>query len=97
MGRHIDPDEPLVRTAVFGKQVEDFLASDIGDYLLQKAKHDEQDAIEQLIVGVGTLEERQIREIRARIYWSRQFVQWLGEAIDMGRQSLEMLKEDDNG
>jgi hypothetical protein len=97
MPRLIDPDEPLVRTAVFGKQVEDFLTSDIGDYLLQKAKHDERDAIEDLIVAVGLLDERQIREIRARIYWARNFVQWLGEAVDMGHQSLEMLKEEDNG
>ncbi len=95
MGRHIDPDEPLVRTAVFGKQVEDFLTSDIGDYLLQKAKHDEQTAIEELISGVGVLEDRQIREIRSRIYWARNFTQWLGHAVDMGRQSLEMLKEDE--
>ena len=55
MARHIDPDEPLVRTAVFGKQVEDFLTSDIGDYLLQKAKHEEADAIEALVQGVGIL------------------------------------------
>jgi len=95
MERHIDPDEPLVRTAVFGKQVEDFLTSDIGDYLLQKAKNDEKEAIEQLIAGVGTLDERQVREIRGRIYWARGFVQWLGDAVDMGRQSLEMLKEDE--
>lgn len=95
MARTIDPDEPLVRTAVFGKQVEDFLTSDIGDYLLQKAKHEEADAIEALVQGVGTLPEREILELRNRIWTARKFQSWLGRAVEMGLQSMELLKEED--
>lgn len=95
MARTIDPDEPLVRTAVFGKQVEDFLTSDIGDYLLQKAKHEEADAIEALVQGVGILPEREILELRNRIWTARKFHNWLGRAVEMGLQSMELLKEED--
>ena len=95
MARHIDPDEPLVRTAVFGKQVEDFLTSDIGDYLLQKAKHEEAGAIEALVQGVGILPEREILELRNRIWTARKFRNWLGRAVEMGLQSMELLKEED--
>jgi len=93
MSRPIDADEPLVRTAVFGKQVEDFLTSDIGDYLLQKAKHEETDAVEELIAATGASADR-LLEIRSRIWTARKFSQWLGQAVEMGQQALEMLKED---
>jgi len=95
LARTIDPDEPLVRTAVFGKQVEDFLTSDIGDYLLQKAKHEEADAIEALVQGVGILPEREILELRNRIWTARKFQSWLGRAVEMGLQSMELLQEED--
>jgi hypothetical protein len=91
MARRIDPDEPTVRTAVFGKQVEDFLQSDIGDYLLQMAKHEELDAIEQLIAAIPT---QDVTEIRAKIRTARWFQVWLGEAVQRGLQSLKLLEED---
>ena len=31
----LDPEDPKVRWATFGRQVEDFLTGDIGDYLLR--------------------------------------------------------------
>ena len=95
MARHIDPDEPLVRTGVFGQQVEDFLQTDIGDYLLQRAKLEEREAIEELIRGFGSLTTDQLFEVRARIWQARKFQEWLGRAVEMGMQALEMLKEEE--
>ena len=92
MGRRIDPDEPTVRTAVFGKQVEEFLQTDIGDYLLQMAKNEEADAIEALIAAKASDDTS---EIRLKIRTARWFQQWLGEAVNMGLQSLKLLEEDE--
>ena len=44
----LDPDDPKVRWAAFGKQVEYFLQSDIGAYLVKRAKQEGDEATEGL-------------------------------------------------
>ena len=92
MARQIDPDEPTVRTAVFGKQVEEFLQSDIGDYLLQMAKNEESEAIEALIAADPKGDHT---NIRSRIMMARWFQTWLGRAVQRGLQAIELLQEDE--
>ena len=45
----LDPNDPTVRQAVFGRQVEDFLSTEIGQFLIQRAVTQEEEAIEELI------------------------------------------------
>ena len=77
----------LVETAVFGRIVEDWLRSDIGNYLLQRAKEEENAAIEQLIKGQDEA------GARATIWTSRKFQEWLADGITAGRQALGILED----
>jgi hypothetical protein len=90
----LDENDPKVRTAVFGRQVEDFLKSDIGDFLLQLARHQEQEATEALVmVDLSKADVRELITMQARIWQARSFQGWLGDAVRKGLQALEMLEE----
>ena len=89
----LDQDDPAVRIAVLGKQVEDFLQSDLGNYLLNMAREEEIQAIEELITCVAMPE---IEQARARIWRARSFQLWLGEAVERGLQAIALMKENDN-
>jgi len=89
----LDPEEPTVQIAVFGKQVEDFLQTDIGDYLLKQAVEEERSGIEELIKA-PTVDD--IAEARAKIWRARSFQAWLGHAIERGQQAIALMKEDAN-
>ena len=77
----------LVETAVFGRMVEDWLNSDIGNYLLQRAREEENAAIEQLIKGQDEA------GARATIWTARKFKEWLADGITAGRQALNILED----
>ena len=90
----LDPNDPTVRQAVFGRQVEDFLSTEIGQFLLQRAVTQEEEAIEELIEAEPGQDQT---EIRSRIRMARQFRSWLGEAVQAGLEAMELLREDEHG
>ena len=92
----LDPNDPKVQWATFGRQVEDFLRSDIGDYLLQCAKRKESEALEQL-KRVYPWRRRRIQQLQNEIAMAEDIQGWLGDAIASGHAALEQLKEDANG
>ena len=87
----LNPDDPTVRTAVFGEQVRDFLKSDIGQYLMDRAATEEREAIEDLIKAHSNAD---LLEIKSRIRTARWFTTWLAEAIQSGDQAMQILKEE---
>jgi hypothetical protein len=89
----IDPDDPKVRWATFGKQVEDFLTSDIGDYLLKSARRQELEAVEQL-KHVSPWRRRKIIQLQNRILVSESIQTWLGDAVAAGQAAMEQIKEE---
>jgi len=89
----LDPDDPKVGWAVFGRQVEDFLKSDIGDYLLQCAKRKEMLAMEQL-KRVSPWRRRRIQQLQNEIEIAESIQGWLGDAIASGHAALEQLQEE---
>jgi len=90
----LDPDDPKVRTAVFGKQVEEFLKSDIGDFLLQLARHQEQEATTAMVnADLGKMTMQQLMVMQNRVWQAQSFQAWLGDAVRKGLQALEMLEE----
>lgn len=86
-----DPNDPSVRLAIFGKQVEDFLTSDIGDYLLKYARQQETDGVEQLL-RVNPWRRRRIQVLQNQIATAQNFQRWLGEAVAAGQMSLAQLQ-----
>jgi hypothetical protein len=87
----LDPNDPQVRVAVFGKQVEDFLNGDIGAYLVRRAETQAEEAIEALKT-VSPWRRRRITQLQARIAAFEGIQQWLADAIVDGRQALNLIE-----
>lgn len=81
----------LFETAVFGKVVENFLSSDIGSYLLERAKEEEQEAVEAL-ARVSPWRRRRIQQLQNQIWRAQQFQVWLADAIVTGQQATNLLE-----
>lgn len=91
----IDPDDPLVRTAVFGKVVEDFLQGEIGAYLLQRALDEEEAATKDLIANAAKWDTASIVACQAKIWRAANFRTWLAEAVDAGDQAIKLGQEEE--
>ena|ERR1700679_1746890 len=87
----LNPNDPLVRTAVFGVEVQDFLKGPIGDFLLKRAE-------QRLSVLLGKLkvtrEMSQVTELQAEIRHLEGFEGWLAEAVQAGLTATQMLEGD---
>ena len=94
MKRDLDVNDPVVKSAVLGQQVEDFLETDIGNYLMERAKEEENRCLDALS-NVATWRHRRIRELQGRIWMARGFQNWLVEAYNEGLQSLRVIEGED--
>lgn len=93
MRNDLDANDPLVKSAVLGAQVEDYLQSDIGKYLVGRAENEAIDAMEQLKT-VAWWRKRRILWLQNRIWVAERFQQWLGEAYSEGLHSLHTIEGD---
>lgn len=83
----------LYGIAQFGKQVEQFTSSDIGQYLLSRAMREYDDAVEEFrTVDVSKVE--MVRSLQNKMVQSSKFMEWLQEAV---REGLNALKIIENG
>ena len=85
-------EQTLIAEAVLGRDAQEFLASEIGRYLLGRAQMDEREAMESL-VSVKWWRRRRIIELQSRIYRARSVRRWLAEIITDGRQAESVLEE----
>lgn len=88
----IDPESPDLRRAVFGRQVEMFLESDIGVYLVQCAQTEINEATEKL-VRVDPEDPKAIRDLQHKIRVAESVVGWLADAVRSGTQAREAIEE----
>jgi hypothetical protein len=95
--RELDPSDPYVETARFGREVENFVTSPIGDFLLKRAHALAEEATATLIEKAHELDKDQIRDLQTDIYRGVSFQRWLGEAILEGHAAIEALKEGEHG
>ncbi len=89
----IDPDDPLWRTAVFGKQVADFMDSDIGMYLLKMADYEAEQAMRKLKV-CDVRDTSMITDLQNQIWRAENFRNWLELALRSGDTAKEVLTEE---
>ena len=85
-------EQTLIAEAVLGRDAQEFLASEVGRYLLGRAQMDEREAMEAL-VSVKWWRRRRIIELQSRIYRARSVRSWLAEIITDGRQAESVLEE----
>lgn len=82
----------LYRTAQFGKQVEIFLLSDVGKYLLQCADLEEENAVKQLKI-CDPYDPNAIQEVQNKIWRAESVRKWLEDAVLAGLQALEIIED----
>lgn len=85
-------NQKLVEEAVFGQQVEDFFRSDIGKYLLSRCD-DELTAAVAEFRAADPSDHKKMAKIQARMWRADSFHDWLGEAIQAGRNALGILED----
>lgn len=95
--RELDPNDERVELARFGRQVEHFLDSEIGQFMLQRAEATSEDATTELVKTAHTLDRDKIRDLQTLIAFGDSFKGWLIEAVQQGHAAIELLKEDDHG
>ena len=88
-----DVPPQLLDTAIFGKQVENFLNTELGKYLVGRAEAQAERAHEQL-ARVLPWRRRRIQQLQNEIWLAERFQQWLAEAIMDGEQAVNLIEED---
>lgn len=87
--------DSLEADARVGMQVELFLRSDVGRYLIGRAELEEQVAVDDLVAAKSN-DFFANREIRNRIAVTRMFRDWLMEAVQAGIAAGHTLREQDD-
>jgi hypothetical protein len=86
----LDPNDPLVEQAVFGVEVQDFLRSPIGGFLLKRAE-------DRLSVLLDALKKQDPEEptkivlLQAEIRHLEKFEGWLAEAVQAGLTAVAII------
>lgn len=89
----LNPNDPTVETAIFGESVRQFLRTPIGEYLMSRAKDQAEDAL-SLLAEADPEDPKKIRDLQNKIRVADSITDWLSEAIRMGDQALQQLREE---
>jgi hypothetical protein len=92
----LNPSDPTTLIAVFGRQVEDFLNTDLGMYLSQCAEEDRKKAFEELRT-VNPFADDGMQKVAAaqhKLRIAECFMAWVAEAVAKGLQATQQLQED---
>ncbi len=92
----MERENPLFEAAIFGKEVQTFLGTSVGKYLIKRAEDEAQEATRAL-KAVFPLRWRRIMELQNRIYRAESVQQWLGEAIMDGVHAEKIITGEDDG
>lgn len=87
-----DTEELLVAQAILGHDAAEFLASDLGRYLLGRAEQDEREALEKLAT-VAWWRRRRILALQNQVYRARSVRSWLAELVIDGQQAESVLED----
>ena len=82
----------LLRRAAFGKQVEEFWTSDIGNYLMNRIDSEVVGAFKE-IKNCDPKDGKLVQTIQNKIYRSESIKSWLEDAIVDGLQSFKELED----
>lgn len=92
---NLDPNDPLVRAAVFGEKVQEFLRSEIGDFLLKRVEAQLAVSIESL-KSVDPGKTTQVVVLQERIRLLEGFESWLGDAVQEGLTAISVIEGEED-
>lgn len=75
-----------------GFSAEDFLSSDLGQFIAEKAEHERTAALEALAT-CDAVEIWTIRKLQSQVAVADTAMQWLADAVILGRQAQERLRQ----
>ncbi len=78
--------------AALGRDAADFMASDIGRYLLGRAEQDIQEAHEKLAI-VSPWRRNRIRQLQNEIWRAQSVKGWLVELVGAGKQAEAIIED----
>lgn len=81
----------LLAQAAFGIEVEAFLGSDIGRYLIARAEAEREQALNAL-KDVDAEDSRAIRQLQSTVARAESIQYWMAEAIQEGRNAERQLE-----
>lgn len=87
----LDPEDPTVRTAVFGQQVTDFMESPVGQYLEARVLSELEDATRRLKT-IDPAVWSDVYRIQLEIKWAENYLAWLGAAMQDGLNAEAQLE-----
>lgn len=87
-------EDPLVETAILGQMAEQFIASDIGKYLVARAELEAKEATYAL-KRCAPWRTRRVRELQNKIAVAESIQGWLVDAITDGAAAMKTLQGED--
>jgi hypothetical protein len=88
----IESKELLLRRAAFGKQVEQFMNTDIGKYLMHRATEEVIEAFAEF-KKCDAREGKAIEKVQNKIYRAESFKSWLTDAVLDGVAAYNILED----
>lgn len=82
--------EELLEQGVFGKEVEAFLASNVGRYIVHRANEQAVSAMDKL-KACDPEDAKTIRAIQNEIRVAEQILDWLTGAVKQGLQAINII------
>lgn len=82
----------LLAEAVLGRDAEEFVASELGRFILGRCDVEITDAMDELS-RVWSWRRRRIQELQNRIWRARSMKQWIVELVSNGRAAEAALNE----
>ncbi len=86
--------EALVEQAVFGEQVDIFMRSRVGQWLLERAFSEADEALQRLKV-VQPTDSVAVQQLQNQVWRAESIKGWLEQAVISGLKATEVLDERD--
>lgn len=84
--------DEMQRLIKLGFSAEDFLSSDLGKFIAEKAEAERTSAIEELI-SCSPFDGETISRLQSRVAVADAAMQWLADAIILGQEAQERMRQ----
>ncbi len=82
----------LMAEAILGQDAQEFINTELGQFLVRRADQEKKDALEQL-ARVSPQKKNRIRDLQAQVWRAESFLVWIAELITSGKQAEGVLEE----
>lgn len=92
MTEGVEDRDLLIRRATFGKQVDIFMSSDIGRYMVSRATDEAEEAL-QAFKTCDPTDTNKVRELQHTILQAEKVKRWLEDAVQDGLQAINIIED----